>query len=300
MKNGAKWPLVASAAAAAAVYADNQRICVTNYTVKSPKLPLAFHGYKIVQISDLHGKCFGEGNSRLLGAVRRQNPDLVAVTGDLVSSRKRAAYWLFGFLKELASEYPVVFVPGNHEQKTTKNRYEKLICDLKLQYVKCLDNEKTVLKRGSEEISLYGLTIPLHYYHYLHDPSAKDCYLTDSAVAERLGPCGQDAFSVLLAHNPLYFPSYAKWGADLTLAGHMHGGSVRLPGGGGLLSPEREFFPRYCSGKFTFRGKTMIVSRGLGDSLGIRLFNPPELPAITLRKEQENGLFADGGRPVRL
>lgn len=299
MKNGMKWALAASAAAAA-VYADNQRICVTNYTVKSLKLPLSFNGYKIVQISDLHGKCFGEGNARLLAAIRRQNPDLAVVTGDLVSSLKRPAGNLFSFLKELACEYPVVFAPGNHEQKSTGNRYKKFILDIKLHYVKALDNEKDVLRRGNDEILLYGLTIPLYYYHYLHNPAKKDIYFTDDAVEKLLGSCPGDKFSILLAHNPLYFPSYAKWGADLTLSGHMHGGSVRIPGGGGLLSPEREFFPRFCAGGFTFRGKKMIVSRGLGDSLGFRLFNPPELPVITLRKEQEDGLFADGGRPVRL
>ena len=295
------WLLAGTAAAAAAVAVGNRRVHTVEYSVWSPKLPPEFDGYKIAQISDLHGKSFGCRNERLLDAVRRRNPDLVVLTGDITEHEPEDVPGLYRFLGQLGSEYPSVYIPGNHEQKTPRRRYARILDAMESHHIECLCDSVKVLRSGSAAVSLYGAVLPLRYYHYLYDPISRAAYFTAGELERRFGALAADSFSILLAHDPLFFPAYARWGADLTFAGHMHGGSIRLPGvRGGLLSPEREFFPRWSGGQYRLHGKTMIVSRGLGDSLGIRVLNPPELPIVTLRKEKNHGLFTDGGRQVCL
>lgn len=98
-----------------------------------------------------------------------------------------------------------------------------------------------------------------------------------------LNKCNEKEYNILLAHNPLYFDIYAKHNVDLTLSGHVHGGMIRLPFIGGVLSPERKFFPKYNSGIYSINNKKLIVSRGMGHSKpGIRIFNMPEIVSITL------------------
>ena len=107
-------------------------------------------------------------------------------------------------------------------------------------------------------------------------------------MKEILGEADEDYFNILLAHNPQYFKEYAGWGADLTLAGHIHGGLVRLPLLGGVVSPMVSFFPKYDGGTFFENGKEMILSRGLGThTIPIRMFNPGELNIITIKGKQE-------------
>ncbi|SHH94836.1 metallophosphoesterase [Clostridium grantii] len=91
--------------------------------------------------------------------------------------------------------------------------------------------------------------------------------------------------NILLVHNPKYFEKYSNWGADLIFSGHVHGGIIRLPYLGGLLSPDRRFFPKYDNGVYENNGNKMIVSRGLGNShLNLRINNKPELIVVTLKK----------------
>ena len=85
----------------------------------------------------------------------------------------------------------------------------------------------------------------------------------------------------MLAHHPAYFDAYASWGADLTLSGHLHGGMIRLPFVGGLVSPQMRLFPKYDKGLYTKKGKKLIVSAGLANhTVNIRINNPPELVVI--------------------
>ena len=92
-----------------------------------------------------------------------------------------------------------------------------------------------------------------------------------------------EVFHILLAHNPVYFDTYAAWGADLTLSGHLHGGIIRIPGIGGLITPQAQLFPKYDRGLISVNGKYMVVSAGLGEhTVPIRIFNPPQLILITV------------------
>jgi hypothetical protein len=103
----------------------------------------------------------------------------------------------------------------------------------------------------------------------------------------KLGKCPEE-FSILIAHNPDYFDDYARWGADLTLSGHIHGGLVRLPFLGGVLSPKLKLFPKYDYGYFETGGKRMIITGGLGaHNPKIRINNPPELVIVTMKTENK-------------
>ena len=87
---------------------------------------------------------------------------------------------------------------------------------------------------------------------------------------------------ILLAHDPAPFAAYAAWGAPLTLSGHIHGGGIRLPLVGGLVSPARRFFPKYSAGAYALDGRQLIVSRGLCIRQCPRIGNPPEVARIDL------------------
>ena len=107
-------------------------------------------------------------------------------------------------------------------------------------------------------------------------------HTSDDMTAETPGKV-PDQYSEIARHNPAYMDAYLEWGADLVLSGHLHGGLVRIPGLGGIVTPQGFFFPKY-SGEMTREGEqTVIVSRGLGShTLNIRLFNVPELISIHL------------------
>lgn len=279
------------------LYWDNNSLQVSRYTLFYDNLPEEFDGYRIVQISDMHGKTFGNNNSTLAAKIKALKPDIVLATGDMISSNKDDGKAFLDFLDQFNNECPVYMSMGNHEQIARwlngieeKNKtYESFISEVKNRAVVILDNEELVLSdkgdsRGEQDVILTGLTIELYHYSRRDlDPSDESLYLKSSYINETLGkPKG---FAILMAHNPAYFREYAEWGADLVLSGHVHGGVIQVPFKGGLLSPERVFFPEFDAGLFEEGGSKMIVNRGLGYSqINFRLFNRPEISSITLRK----------------
>lgn len=154
--------------------------------------------------------------------------------------------------------------------------YEAYRQNLKKAGVRYLVNEKSSLPDYNMDI--YGSEIARDYYGKFKKVSMETTYLE-----ETLGKPDRDCFSVLIAHNPDYFQNYAEWGADLVVSGHVHGGLMRLPILGGVLSPAFKLFPKYDGGEFREGTATMILSRGLGThTLPIRIFNPGELVVIHL------------------
>ena len=231
---------------------------IAQYTIKNKKIPKEFDGYNIVQISDLHSKSFGKNNIKLLQKIKSLNPDIIVITGDLVDGENNNYDIALNFMKELTKLYKVYYIIGNHKVKIQKN---------------------------NSKINLYGLTVPYSCYKYLFDD--KEITTIDSKFLEqKLGDLNKNEFNILLAHTPFYFDAYEKWGADLTLCGHVHGGVVRLPFIGGLLSPDRKFFPKYDLGKYEKNNSTMIVSKGLGGSkVLIRINCKPEIVSIKLKSD---------------
>ena len=279
--------LVIILAIAGGVYASNQLAVISEYELQYEKLPASFDGYKILQLSDLHSKDFDRGNKGLLKKIHGQAPDIIVLTGDMVNSTDLDFSVFLSLAEELAVDYEVYYIVGNHEQSLSKSSQIHLLSELKGMGVRILDNEKVVIKRGEDSIDLYGLWFNLRYYsdrtndYVLED--TETYYFSLDKMEKIFGKNDGQRFSILLAHNPLYADTYRKWGADLTLSGHVHGGMIRLPFLGGIYSPERTFFPEYDSGIYVFGQQNMIVSRGIGNgNMGFRLFNPPEIITVTL------------------
>lgn len=264
------------------VFPENHFLQLSQYRIESEKIPQPFDGYRILQLSDLHGCSFGRNNCRLIEKIDSAAPDAVVMTGDMADRQTKNYKGVFSLSKTLCSRYPVYFVMGNHEQELLGDRRKAFLEGMRAQGIQILDNRSVCLERGAARVSLCGIRIPMKYYRACgrgkHRPE-----LTAENVRRLLGNCESKGFSILLAHNPFYFDAYAGWGADLTLCGHVHGGMVRLPGRGGLLSPERKFFPQYSEGIYeskSYPGRKMLVSRGLGS--GARILNIPEIVVLTL------------------
>ena len=260
---------------------------VTKYVVENKKVPKEFDGYNIVQISDLHSKLFGENNKKLIQKIKSLNPDIVVVTGDLIDGENNNYNVALDFMKEISKLYRVYYIIGNHEQKSLIKKYKDEYKDYfnklhQIDFVN-LDNNKVEIGKGDSNINLYGLTVPYSCYKYLFD-NQETTSIDIDFLEEKLGKVDREQFNILLAHTPFYFDEYEKWGADLTLCGHVHGGIVRLPIVGGLLSPDRKFFPKYDLGEYTKNKSTMIVSKGLGGSkVLIRVNCKPEIVNIKLK-----------------
>ena len=255
---------------------------ITEYKIASEKVPKSFHGYRIVQLSDLHGAVYGDDNRDLIAAVRKAKPDVVVMTGDMMDSGKGAAELAVNLCCRIGQEFLALYIFGNHEQTLEKNTWQNAALRIRESGVQILDNEWIELQRGTDRIRFYGLTMPLVYYKDPFGEYEKGINFYKQDVQKALGPAVPGKFNVLLAHNPLYYPAYYNWGADLTLSGHVHGGVINIPGIGGLLSPDMTFFPKYDAGHFERNGRHLIVSRGLGNRFLFRVNNPPEVVVLTL------------------
>lgn len=255
----------------------NTALMVSHVTVRSGSLPPAFSGFRIAQVSDLHNAEFGEGNEKLLGMLSDCAPDLIAVTGDLVDAGHTDIEVALAFVAEAAKIAPVYYVPGNHEAHLP--RYDTLKAGLAEAGAVVLEDEAVTLRRDGEAITVAGLSDPAF-------AGAGDLFGEVPAMVraklERL-PDSESGYTLLLSHRPELFDVYAGCGVDLVLAGHAHGGQFRLPFAGGLIAPDQGLFPRYDAGLYTGGGTSMVVSRGLGNSIiPLRINNRPEVVLVEL------------------
>ncbi|SFC16212.1 metallophosphoesterase [Clostridium uliginosum] len=261
------------------IYFDNNLLKVSKYKVKSKKIPREFNNFKLMHLSDLHSKSFGKDNSKLIKKIYMENPNIIVMTGDMVNKYDTEFDEFLRLAEELSKKYAIYYIVGNHEQRLKKDNLIFLINQLRKLGIRVLNNEKIKLIKGEEFINLYGMSIPLLYYKV----GKNKVNFREDTMKELLGNYNDKNYSILLTHNPLYFDTYAKYNVDLTLCGHVHGGMIRLPFIGAILSPERKFFPKYNSGEYEINKKKLIVSRGIGHSMpGIRILNRPEIVIITL------------------
>lgn len=240
--------------------------------------------FSMVVLADLHNASFGAGNEALLQEIRSADPKAILSAGDLIVAKAghcqtEAAVELLG---ELTRQYPVYCVNGNHESRMGANRktfgeeYEKYIQKIQSLGVYLLQNSRRYLEINRMKLAVYGYELDWKYYGH-----GRCSGMPVEEMREALGEPEPGVYHILLAHHPGYFESYAAWGADLTLAGHYHGGIVRLPGLGGVVSPGLRLFPRYDHGLYVQEEKKMIVSAGLAShTIKLRINNPPELVVI--------------------
>ncbi len=265
------------------LFLGNNIIWTTNYKIENEKIPEEFDGFRILQISDVHSKVFWGNNSYLKDKIEESSPDIVVFTGDMINTLDESWDAALDLMEYAGSRYEAYYIVGNHEQNLL-DELEGWLTRVEKTGVKALMNECIDIERNGQKIKLYGLYFHLMYYKDINDEALSDIMFTPEKMDKLIGTKDPEFYTVLLAHNPVYFETYSEWGADLVLSGHMHGGVIIIPFAGGMLSPEKELFPEYYGGLFSIGASSMIVNRGLSKGAGIpRIFNLPELTLIELK-----------------
>lgn len=256
---------------------ENAILESNTYTVSSTRLPKAFNGYRIAQVSDFHNQKWGEENETLLTLLAEAEPDMIALTGDLIDSRDLNIEIALEFAEKAMQIAPCYYVTGNHESRISQ------LNELKDGLVKAgvivLEDQQVKIEKDGESIVVIGL----------NDPAFRtdDWFGDSSAVLEKQlrNLKKEELYTVLLSHRPEAFDVYVQYDIDLVLSGHTHGGQFRLPYFGGIYVPQQGFFGEYDAGLFTQENTNMIVSRGVGNSsIPFRINNRAELVVIEITK----------------
>lgn len=270
--NVKKWAIILalSFVILAFCYYENHHLVNTTYIYESDEVPQEFQDFCIVQISDLHNAVFGNNNKKLVEKIKTSQPDIIVITGDIVDSNHLNMQVAFDFVKGLNGICPVYYVTGNHEYWLDEENQKKLWNGLEEAGVIILNNQCETITIGEAKLSLIGLD----------DNSLFDDTLQRLLVEEGEG------LHIVLAHEPQYIDYYSRAGADLVLSGHAHGGQFILPILGPVVAPDQGFFPKYVKGSFVEGKTTMIVSRGLGNSIiPVRFNNDPEIVTVILKQK---------------
>ena len=276
--------------------------------VSNPKIPKSFDGFKICQISDLHNTVFGKKNIKLIRRIQKARPDIIVITGDLIDSRRLNIDAAMNFVAAAMEIAPCYYVPGNHETRLPEE-YEEIVKVLREMGAVVLDGTYVrksgdrmynvlsdsmdhishrdmpmkdtcaVLRRGDDEILLYGVVDPIFLLGKLNE--SKNAGAMNRALKRMKIDTGK--FNMLLSHRPELIKVYAAHKLDLVLCGHAHGGQFRLPFVGAVFAPNQGFWPKYTAGQVKKGGTTMVVSRGLGESvIPFRINNRPEIVYVVL------------------
>lgn len=260
-------------------YWQNNSIIINEIVFKNDTIPESFKGYKILQISDLHNKEFGSKQNKILAKIEKINPDIIVVTGDLIDSNRTDIDIAMELINGAVNIAPIYYVSGNHE--AWSGSYDYLKSKLEDSGVIILDNQKVEVFNDSDSIDIIGLAdtsfIQSDWLEYSGNTETKNLLNT---LTE-----GSTNFRILLSHRPELFDIYSNSNVNLVFSGHAHGGQFRLPFIGGLIAPDQGFFPKLTEGIHTNNDTSMIISRGLGNSIiPVRIFNRPELIVVTLSK----------------
>lgn len=239
-------------------------LVLTRYDYTSSKVPEGFDGYRIVHISDFHCKEFGDGESDLIAMIRNAEPDLILFTGDSIDDEHSLDNYR-DLITGIYDVAPIYYVNGNHEYDASAPLTEMKELNEKYQ-VHDLNDASVVVEHNGDSILLSGL----------------DFRLTMRGLRNNIDYANTTMFNILLYHGTDKFDGIAPYNYDLVLSGHTHGGIVCLPFIGGIISNQKELFPKYDSGVYTSGLSTMISSRGLGDASIPRFHNPREVICITL------------------
>ena len=257
----------------------NTALMVSTVAISSSRIPPAFSGFRIAQVSDLHNAELGKDNSTLLRMLSESGPDIIVITGDLVDSAHTDIDTALSFAKEAVQIAPVYYVTGNHEARLTE--YGRLRTGLETAGVTVLEDKTVWLERDGGKIMLIGLSDPdftVKGDMFGEAPSMAGTKLESLAGSE-------GSYTILLSHRPELFETYADCGIGLVLSGHAHGGQF-LPLIGGLIAPNQGLFPKFDAGLYTDGSTNMVVSRGIGNSIiPFRFNNRPEIVLVELCAE---------------
>ena len=260
------------------LYYENTKLQVSNYNIINHNIPIDFNNYKIVQISDFHNNKSNTLTNDLIKEIEKQKPNIIVLTGDLIDSNKTDIEVAINFIKNINNIAPIYFVSGNHESNISS--YSKLKEQIEENKVIILDNKVEILKINESEINLIGIDDP----RMANEDGVSDSEIVKVELAN--AKYNENKYSILLSHRPELFDTYVEKEINLILTGHAHGGQIRIPFIGGIVAPNQGFFPKYTSGIFEKSKTTMVVNRGIGNSiLPFRINNRPELVVITINNQ---------------
>lgn len=255
----------------------NQSLQISYYNISNQLIPKEFNNYKIVQLSDLHYKKFGPYQSKLISKIQQLSPDLIVMTGDMIDRKQTNLSNTEALFKGASRIAPIIVVSGNHEiySKDLENSMANLYNKYNITH---LSNTSTTISKNKSTINIYGIDFIGSY--------VENNRIIDELLSSCLTLAPDNCFSILLNHRSDIFDNVSSYNYPLVLSGHAHGGIIRLPLIGGLISNQLSLFPKYDNGIYHKNNSTMIVSRGLGNSNYIpRLLNRPDLVTITLKSE---------------
>lgn len=253
--------------------------------------------HRVVFLTDLHEKMFGKDHEKLLNAIRKVKPEAVFIGGDMVLTHKKGrkedhAEHTASLLEVLKKEYPVYYAYGNHEQRLFRKAQQNELSRCQAELLgKALDGVHVLDDSCYETEDLRICGIGLDESCYGKKPFGGKQKLTEELIEKFhkiISAQDSGRGTVCMIHSPMYLEEAVEAGADLVLSGHFHGGTIRLPLAGGIMTPQFQFFLPECSGIFRKGTGYMLVSRGLGThSINIRLNNLPELCVIDLLPEEQ-------------
>ena len=263
--------------AAAAVVVLWQGLAVKTYTIYTNKLKSTV---RIALITDLHGSVYGDKQNKLIKTIKKQNPDIVLLSGD-VFDEYTADENAKRLLKAISTFYPCFFVTGNHENwrgDTAEIKKWVRSCGINV-----LEGTGQTITINGQKIAIFGLDDPEAFSGSSYSQSR-----VGSGWYRQFEACKaaheDGMFSLLMSHRPELVSVYQESGFDLVVSGHAHGGQARMPGlFNGLYAPNQGFFPKFSGGIYQFDNTDMIVSRGLCKNEIPRIFNPPELVIVDIK-----------------
>lgn len=256
----------------------NTALTINEIIITNDKIPQSFSGYRIAQISDLHNTEFGDDNAKLIEKLKECKPDIIVLTGDLVDSYHTDIDVSIAFAEKAVQIAPSYFVTGNHEARIEK--YNELLDRLANTGVTVLQNDSVILEKNNETFTLLGVSDPSFQADYLFNEESS---VMNSTLVDLMK--GINGYTVLLSHRPELFDTYVSNKVDLVLSGHAHGGQFRLPFVGGIVAPGQGLFPKYDGGLYTEKNTSMVVSRGIGNSIiPFRVNNRPEIVVVELSR----------------
>lgn len=283
---------------------DNNRINIVSEEILIDKLPKEFHDFTILQISDLHSKEFGENQKKLLEKINSIEYDMVAFTGDMLQDREQSTKQLENLIKGLKNKENIYWVNGNtgpflYDEATGKISYEgEKFQELGVKFL----NEVNKININGESIYISDGSIISNYIPT--EGQRREEQIKYRAYTERqLSNIPSDGVHIALSHYPLGEEGLKKLSDskelithyNLIIAGHYHGGQIRLPIIGALYVPNINSFKdgvlpdeELVSGLYKYGDVNQYISKGLGASdksiiSSFRMFNTPEINVLILK-----------------
>ena len=264
------------------IYISNNCLKHVKYEVETDKLPDNIEHLKIVHITDVHSKLYGENNKKVIDMVNSINPDFVVMTGDIISKYENNIDRFIEMYKEIYTKYTVFYSIGNHERKLGYSKYKYYINRLTELGVHVIVNGTEKYYIGDDYIVINALKFRENMQPKKLTNEKREKYIR--FMQNKIDNIDDKKFNILLSHDPENFEMYKDLGVDMIFSGHDHGGLIRI-GKICLLSPRKRLFPKYAYGKYTLDKTTIITSSGMGPArINIRLFNRPEIVEVNIEK----------------